>query len=518
MGGICRKVVLSPTSLFIPTNGDIITADGHEVLFAYPNNCLFVKDLTKVVRSKTIIQEKKYDENHYIIYYDNKELFLPKQIWEPIKSAVNAFIEKGYLDGGILLYGAPGMGKSELAKLISKWLGIGMIQKRADDIMSKYLGESEQNMAKLFKEEIPQNLPTIVFMDEVDWLGVRRRFGSPTADTASTTVGQVLTVFLQLFQDEVIEKRLPVLFIATTNARLEDLDDAFKRRFPFKIYFTPPSQEMIEYFTDKYIKKTGKDTFVVHGKQLSKKQFVNFIVSTGISIAEFKTLLETQNFDSISSSSTYLRRVIPADIPEKVFDATRVKLNGYISFNCEDFNGRMKFHVTNFPWISWAILGSYIMLQCKKPIFELLPTDNLSVEELVSGLKQYEPTFFLMFSSSRDDYRLAILASRLKRERGIDVVFFSEDNKLFPESVMLTPYYDISNISFVNEEEKKQLIDTVIRFYGVEAKPDELNILISSRLKGGNSTSDFLNSLQTYILAKSKITDTEKVKDVVKLY
>jgi SpoVK/Ycf46/Vps4 family AAA+-type ATPase len=119
-------------------------------------------------------------------------------------------------------YGPPGTGKTQLAEYIAEQLDKNLIVKRASDLISPWLGQSEQNIAAMFKDA--QNEEAILFLDEADSF-LRSRQGM----TKSWEVSQVNELLQQI---EVFEG----IFICATNL-FNQLDEAVLRRFVFKIRF-----------------------------------------------------------------------------------------------------------------------------------------------------------------------------------------------------------------------------------------------------------------------------------------
>ena len=134
----------------------------------------------------------------------------------------------------ILLYGAPGCGKSMAAERIAKDLGLPFYKVRFDSIISSYLGESAANLQKLF--ESIEDYPCILLLDEIDIIGKQR-------DIKSSDVGEVhriVNILLGLLEEYNGEG----ILISTTN--LEDsLDKALFRRFDDFIELPKPTEKEI---------------------------------------------------------------------------------------------------------------------------------------------------------------------------------------------------------------------------------------------------------------------------------
>lgn len=132
---------------------------------------------------------------------------------------------------GILLFGPPGCGKTLLAAAVATEIDANFYSIDAASIMSKWLGEAEQNVAKLFgsaRKSANDGKPAIVFVDELDSL----------MGNHSNEVGGEIRVKNQFLKemDGIVDKgkALHVYVIGATN-KPWDLDWAFIRRFQKRI-------------------------------------------------------------------------------------------------------------------------------------------------------------------------------------------------------------------------------------------------------------------------------------------
>ena len=90
---------------------------------------------------------------------------------------------------GFLLYGPPGTGKTLLAKATAREAEANFIATKSSDLLSKWYGESEQQIARLFARA-RQVAPTVIFIDELDFArprARRRRSASRKSPNASST-------------------------------------------------------------------------------------------------------------------------------------------------------------------------------------------------------------------------------------------------------------------------------------------------------------------------------------------
>ena len=139
-----------------------------------------------------------------------------------VPKIVEALRRKSY--GTLCFYGPPGTGKTALAEHIAHELQLPLMIRQASDIMSKYVGETEQNMAKMFEEA--QAEKSVLLLDECDSFLRSRKQAERSYEVSE--VNEMLQGM----------ERFTGVFICTTNL-FGDLDEAALRRFTFKIQFKP---------------------------------------------------------------------------------------------------------------------------------------------------------------------------------------------------------------------------------------------------------------------------------------
>jgi transitional endoplasmic reticulum ATPase len=136
--------------------------------------------------------------------------------------------------GGVLLYGPPGTGKTMLAKATAGEIDASFFRISPADILSKWVGEAEQNIKKLFDAAAGEKR-SIIFIDEIEALVPARK------DEGSSVMQRVVPQILQGMEGFDKKKINPILFMGATNVPWQ-LDPAVLRpgRFDDKVYIPLP--------------------------------------------------------------------------------------------------------------------------------------------------------------------------------------------------------------------------------------------------------------------------------------
>lgn len=136
---------------------------------------------------------------------------------------------------GILLYGPPGTGKTLIARVIANEAEANFISVKGPEVLSKWLGESEQRIRTLFMKA-RESSPCIIFFDEIDAITAAR--GKSVSDAADRVVNQLLT------EMDGFETGKNVCVIAATN-RAELIDPALLRpgRFDYQLMVPLPDEK-----------------------------------------------------------------------------------------------------------------------------------------------------------------------------------------------------------------------------------------------------------------------------------
>ncbi|MFZ3181408.1 MAG: CDC48 family AAA ATPase [Methylocystis silviterrae] len=191
---------------------------------------------------------------------------------------------------GILLYGPPGNGKTLLVKALSTQSNLNFISVKGPELLSKYVGESEQGVRELFARA-RHAAPCIIFLDEVDALAPKRGFDgrSPVTDRV---VSQLLTEL------DGVEALGNVWVIAATN-RLDMIDEALLRpgRLDFHLEVTRPDRDARAAILGVHLRKRPVD------ERIDLAALAD--LTEGMSAAEIRFLCDRAALNAI-------RRIFPA--------------------------------------------------------------------------------------------------------------------------------------------------------------------------------------------------------------
>ena len=194
---------------------------------------------------------------------------------ENVVKAIRNYMDIGFNEASedkprmnLLLFGPPGTGKTEFVKYLGKVLDRKVLVVKGSDLLSKWVGESEQNIARAFRRAEAEH--AILFFDEVDGI-VQDRDGAH----ASWEVTQVNELLQQM-------ENFSGVMIAATNF-CKNLDAAIMRRFTFKLEFD-------------YLDDAGKKVFFekMFKTALSGEEFAELKDIPNLAPGDFRTVRQEQ--------------------------------------------------------------------------------------------------------------------------------------------------------------------------------------------------------------------------------
>jgi len=226
--------------------GDIIELPVFGMLLRFavvntqPSSIVYVTDRTYIeVRSEPVRPETIAERVPKVTWEDIGDL---EEVKQKIREIVELPLKYPELfehlgiepPKGILSYGPPGTGKTLLAKALANEIGAYFITINGPEIMSKFYGESEERLRKIF-EEAQNNAPSVIFIDEIDSIAPKRE--EVTGEVEKRVVAQLLTLM------DGLKERGKVIVIGATN-RPDALDPALRRpgRFDREIEIPPPDK------------------------------------------------------------------------------------------------------------------------------------------------------------------------------------------------------------------------------------------------------------------------------------
>jgi len=212
-----------------------LTDNAYQILRDFGLN---LKKITKY--RKDIIKPQDIKERALI--FGESELRQIKTLEKLIKESAflemqNRLTDKGLQPGiSILLHGAPGTGKTEIAKQLARKANRELMHVNISDCKTMWFGESERIVKKIFTDYKAYSKDTkthpILFFNEADAIiSKRKELRGSNVEQTENAIQNILLEELENFQG---------ILIATTNL-INNIDPAFDRRFLFKIKFQPPT-------------------------------------------------------------------------------------------------------------------------------------------------------------------------------------------------------------------------------------------------------------------------------------
>jgi transitional endoplasmic reticulum ATPase len=242
---------------------------------------------------------------------------------------------------GILLYGPPGTGKTLLAKALANEIGAYFITINGPEIMSKFYGESEERLRRIF-DEAQANAPAIIFIDEIDSIAPKRE--EVVGEVEKRVVSQLLTLM------DGLKERGKVIVIGATN-RPEALDPALRRpgRFDREIEIPPPD------------KRARREIFAVHTRNMPLAEDVDLDkiadITHGYTGADIAALVKEAAMNAmrrfIQQENIDLNQPIPAEKLEKV----RVSMEDFLAAMKSIQPSLMREVIVEIPEVRWSDIG-----------------------------------------------------------------------------------------------------------------------------------------------------------------
>ncbi len=315
------------------------------VVDAQPGPIALITDQTKVDFNPEAVdfeEEKVIDTTYEDIGGLKEELKKVREMVElPLKHP--ELFERLGIEApkGVLLHGPPGTGKTLLAKAVANETDANFILINGPEIMSKYYGQSEENLRKKF-EDAQKNAPSIIFIDEIDAIASKRE--EARGEVERRVVAQLLAIM------DGLKSRGKVIVIAATNIP-NSLDPALRRpgRFDREIEIGVPSKE-------------GRLTIMkIHtrnmplAKNVSLKRLAE--ITHGFVGADLAALCK-------EAAMVVLRRIIPdlnlkqdEEIPNEILEKLRIAAEDFWEALKVVRPSAMREVLVEVPNVRWADIG-----------------------------------------------------------------------------------------------------------------------------------------------------------------
>ncbi len=346
-----EKYLINLLEGFVVTKGDIVPLSimGQRMDFVAwsttPSGPVMIKKSTEIILDKKLAKDFSGDGFPSVTYEDIGGL---KDAVTKVRELIDLPLRHPELfkrmgikaPKGVLMQGPPGTGKTLLAKAIANETSANFYSISGPEIMSKFYGESEARLRRIF-EEAEKNAPSIIFIDELDAIAPKRE------DVIGETERRVVAQLLSLMDG--LSSRGLVAVIAATN-RVNAIDPALRRtgRFDREIEIGIPDMD-------------GREEILhIHtrGMPLTKDVNIDKIadISHGFVGSDLQALAK-------EAAMRAIRRVLPqidlssGSIPIEVLNKIQVNMDDFTAVLNEMEPSAMREVFVEIPNVHWKDIG-----------------------------------------------------------------------------------------------------------------------------------------------------------------
>ncbi len=325
---------------FTPMPGETKLA----VVNTIPEGIVKINDMTQIeIKPEAVEMEKKIPS---ITYEDIGGLH---SSIEKIREMVELPLRHPELFGrlgidppkGVLLYGAPGTGKTLLAKAVANESGASFYSISGPEIFSKWYGQTEENLRKIF-EDAEKSAPSIIFIDEIDSIAPKR--GEVSGEVEKRSVSQLLALM------DGLKARGKVIVIAATN-RQNALDSAIRRpgRFDREIEIGIPDE------------KGRKEILQIHTRNMPLSSDVKLDWISGVTYgfvgADLEALAKEAAMSSLRNNLPQISWKKTEELPKDVLEKLKVSKKDFQNALKVVEPSAMREVMVEIPNIGWKDIG-----------------------------------------------------------------------------------------------------------------------------------------------------------------
>ncbi len=242
---------------------------------------------------------------------------------------------------GVLLHGPPGTGKTLLAKAVANETDAHFIYLAGPEIMSKWYGQSEENLRNVFKEA-QENAPSIIFIDEIDAIAPARE--EVSGEVEKRVVSQLLTLM------DGLEARGEVVVIAATN-RPDAVDPALRRpgRFDRELQIGIPNRE------------ARKEILQIHTRGMPLTENVDLEhladITHGYSGADLEALAKEAAMHALRKVMPEIKKLKESELTKDLLDRLQVTEKDFEEAMKRVEPSAMREVLVDIPKVTWKDVG-----------------------------------------------------------------------------------------------------------------------------------------------------------------
>jgi len=378
--GLLKRPITKGDSVIIPGIALFGSSLPFVIMNTNPSGIVSINEITKIVVKEEAAKTAE-EAGPRVSYEDigglHEEILKVREMIElPLKHP--ELFDRLGIDPpkGVLLHGPPGTGKTLIAKAVANESGANFYTINGPEIMSKFYGQSEENLRKIF-EEAEKNAPSIIFIDEIDAIAPKR--SEVHGEVERRVVSQMLTLM------DGLKGRGKLIVIGATNLP-DALDPALRRpgRFDREIRIDAPDRE------------GRKEILQIHTRGMPLKDGTKLE-----DLAEFTYGYVGADLAALAREAAMnaLRRYLPEidlekPIPVKILEKMEVTLDDFKSAHRGIEPSAMREFLVEVPKVTWDEVGG--LENAKQQLKESVEWP-LTKPEVFSRLGIEPPTGVLLY-------------------------------------------------------------------------------------------------------------------------